>query len=56
MNFNFGEVLARAWQIAWKHKGLWSAGILVSLLAFMQSIWTLTYLRLSQAGADHDLL
>jgi len=22
MNFNFGEVLSRAWQIAWKHKGL----------------------------------
>jgi hypothetical protein len=35
MNFNFGEVLARAWQIAWKHKGLWWAGILVSLLGFV---------------------
>ena len=35
MNFNFGEVLARAWQIAWKHKGLWWAGILVSLLGLV---------------------
>jgi hypothetical protein len=35
MNFSFGEVLARAWQIAWKHKGLWWAGILVSLLGLV---------------------
>jgi hypothetical protein len=27
MNFNFGEVLARAWQIVWKHKVLWVFGI-----------------------------
>lgn len=27
MNFNFGEVLARAWQITWKHKVLWIFGI-----------------------------
>jgi len=27
MNFNFGEVLSRAWQIVWKHKGLWIFGI-----------------------------
>src|SRR5690349_2696941 len=27
MNFNFGEVLARAWQIIWKHKVLWIFGI-----------------------------
>jgi hypothetical protein len=35
MNFNFGEVLSRAWQIAWKHKGLWWAGIVVSLLSLV---------------------
>jgi hypothetical protein len=35
MNFNFGEVLSRAWQIAWKHKGLWWAGIAVSLLSLV---------------------
>lgn len=35
MNFSFGEVIARAWQIAWKHKGLWWAGILVSLLGLV---------------------
>jgi hypothetical protein len=28
MNFNFGEVLTRAWQIVWKHKILWVFGIL----------------------------
>ena len=28
MNFNFGEVLTRAWQIIWKHKVLWVFGIL----------------------------
>ena len=29
-NFNFGEVLTRAWQIIWKHKILWIFGILAS--------------------------
>jgi hypothetical protein len=28
MNFNFGEVLTRSWQIIWKHKMLWIFGIL----------------------------
>src|SRR5512143_2473079 len=28
MAFNFGEVLTRAWQIAWKYKVLWIFGIL----------------------------
>ena len=27
MNFNFGEVLSRAWQIVWKNKILWVFGI-----------------------------
>jgi len=30
MNFNFGEILTRAWQIVWKHKVLWIFGILAS--------------------------
>jgi hypothetical protein len=30
MNFNFGEILTRAWQIIWKHKILWIFGILAS--------------------------
>lgn len=30
MNFNFGEVLTRAWQHVWKHKVLWVFGILAS--------------------------
>jgi len=28
MNFNFGEILTRAWQITWKYKMLWIFGIL----------------------------
>ena len=27
MNFNFGEILSRAWQIIWKHKVLWIFGV-----------------------------
>lgn len=27
MNFNFGEVLSRAWQIIWRHKVLWIFGV-----------------------------
>jgi hypothetical protein len=30
MNFNFGEVLIRAWKIVWKYKVLWIFGILAS--------------------------
>ncbi len=29
-NFNFGEVLTRAWQNIWKHKVLWIFGVLAS--------------------------
>ena len=32
MNFNFGEVLRRAWQITWKHKALWVFGALPMVL------------------------
>jgi hypothetical protein len=28
MNFNFGDILSRAWQIIWKHKVFWIFGIL----------------------------
>jgi len=30
MNFNFGEILTRSWQIIWKHKVLWVFGVLAS--------------------------
>ena len=30
MNFNFGEILTRAWQIVWKNRVLWIFGILAS--------------------------
>ncbi len=28
MNFNFGDILSRAWKITWRHKILWILGIL----------------------------
>jgi hypothetical protein len=31
MNFNFGEVLTRSWNIIWKYKILWVFGLLASL-------------------------
>jgi hypothetical protein len=30
MNFDFGKILSRSWQIIWKHKVLWIFGILAS--------------------------
>jgi len=35
MNFDFGEVLSRAWQITWKYKVLWIIGILLGFLIAM---------------------
>jgi hypothetical protein len=35
MNFNFGEVLSRALQITWRHKMLWSGGIVITLFSFI---------------------
>jgi hypothetical protein len=35
MNFNFGDVLARAGQITWRHKNLWLAGIAVGLVGLL---------------------
>jgi hypothetical protein len=43
MNFNFGEVLTRAWQITWKHKNLWLAGIVVSLIGFLSASISLIF-------------
>ena len=37
MNFDFGEVLARAGQITWKYKNLWLAGIVISLIGFLSA-------------------
>jgi hypothetical protein len=34
MNFNFGEVLTRAWQITWKHKSLWVI-MLISVIVLL---------------------
>ncbi len=30
MNFNFSDILTRAWKITWKHRALWLFGILAS--------------------------
>lgn len=35
MNFDFGEVLSRAWQITWKHKVLWAINLLPLLISFL---------------------
>jgi hypothetical protein len=35
MKFDFGEVLTHAWQITWRHKNLWLAGIVVTLVSFL---------------------
>jgi hypothetical protein len=35
VKFDFGEVLTRAGQITWKHKNLWLAGIVISLISFL---------------------
>lgn len=35
MKFDFGEVLTRAGQITWRHKNLWLAGIVISLIGFL---------------------
>lgn len=45
MNFNFGEVLARAWQITWKNKVLWIIGVLFGLfVALMFPLMFLSFL------------
>lgn len=33
MNFDFGDILTRAWRITWNNKGLWVLGILASLIS-----------------------
>lgn len=43
MNFNFGEVLTRAWQITWKHKNLWLAGIVVGLIGLLPASVSLLF-------------
>ena len=35
MNFDFGDVLTRAWKITWKHKVLWIISILPFLSMFL---------------------
>jgi len=58
MNFNFGEVLSSAWHIAWKHKVLWWAGIVVSvfgLLSMPISLFTNPTFSSSFPGSSYDL-
>jgi hypothetical protein len=35
MNFDFGEVLSRAWQLTWKHKVLWVYGFLQTMAGLL---------------------
>ena len=41
MNFSFGEVLTRAWQITWNHKNLWLAGIVIGLIGMLTGAFSL---------------
>jgi hypothetical protein len=41
MDFNFGEVLTRAWQITWNHKNLWLAGIVIGLIGMLTGAFSL---------------
>ena len=43
MNFNFGEVLTRAGQITWRHKNLWLAGIVISLIGLLPASVSLIF-------------
>ena len=52
MNFNFGEVLTRAGQITWKHKNLWLAGILVSLVGLLPAVVGLSFNSSFSSFAD----
>jgi hypothetical protein len=56
MNFDFGEVLSRAWQITWKHKVLWIIGILFAffistMIPLMSSPVLFPVLTLISAGS-----
>ena len=50
MNFDFGEVLSRAWQITWKHKVLWLFSALPALLSFL--VLPLVFVPILIMGTD----
>ena len=50
MNFDFGEVLIRAWQITWKHKVLWIFSALPVLVSFL--ILPLVFIPIISMGTD----
>jgi hypothetical protein len=52
MNFDFGEVLTRAGQITWKHKNLWLAGIVVSLIGALTGSISLIFSPSASMFAD----
>jgi hypothetical protein len=60
MNFNFGEVLTRAGQITWKHKNLWLAGIVVSLIGLLSGSISLilnpSFARLAEPSEVNKML
>jgi hypothetical protein len=54
MNFDFGDVLTRAWKITWKHKVLWAISILPFLIFFLfVPFWLIL---LFQENLDFDVI
>lgn len=52
MNFDFGEVLTRGWQIMWKHKVLWIYGALPMLFVIVYMPLFFIFIPLSMPGSD----
>lgn len=50
MNFDFGEVLSRAWQITWKHKVLWLLNLLPMLVLFL--VFPILFIFFLYAGSN----
>ena len=55
MNFDFGEVLTRAWQIMWKHRVMWVFGIFASCTSGWSSGWDWDSDRAGSGPADLSL-
>jgi hypothetical protein len=54
MDFNFGEVFTRAWQITWNHKNLWLAGIVIGLIGLLTGAFSLIFNPSFASFSDPD--
>ena len=54
MDFSFGEVLTRAWQITWNHKNLWLAGIVIGLVGMLTGALSLLFNPSFASFSDPD--